>query len=81
MADSSDTSFDDTLQKRSLLEFKSHKIFWNRYLSWFYVQGKGVWKAFVQEKPFTNVPESLSNIINLAQLAIQDNDQRNREEV
>jgi hypothetical protein len=44
-------------------------------LSWFYVQGKRICKAFVQEKPFTSVPESLSNIINLAQLAIQENDQ------
>jgi hypothetical protein len=34
------------------------------------------WKAFVQEKAiYKRAPESLSNIINLAQLAIQDNDQ------
>jgi hypothetical protein len=35
-----------------------------------------VGKAFVQEKAiYKRAPESLSNIINLAQLAIQDNDQ------
>jgi hypothetical protein len=32
-------------------------------------------------KQFTNVPESLSNIINLAQLAIQENDQETAVEV
>jgi hypothetical protein len=55
MADGSDASLMIRCEKRSLLEFKSHKIFWNRYLSWFYVQGKELGKTFVQEKPFTNV--------------------------
>jgi hypothetical protein len=36
-------------EKRSLLEFKSHKIFWNRYLSWFYVQGKELGKPLFKK--------------------------------
>jgi hypothetical protein len=67
--------------QRSLLEFKSHKIFWNRYLSWFYVQGKELESLCSRKAIYKRAPESLSNIINLAQLAIQDNDQEVAKEV
>ena len=77
MADSSDTTFGDTLRKALIVRVqKSQDLFWNHYLSWFYVQQKEFGKAFIQEKAiYKRVPESLSNIINLAQLSIQEGDQ------
>tara|TARA_R110002124_G_scaffold75824_8_gene203249 strand:+ start:125 stop:1903 length:1779 start_codon:yes stop_codon:yes gene_type:complete len=77
MADSSDTTFGDTLRKALIVRVqKSQDLFWNHYLSWFYVQEKEFGKAFIQEKAiYKRVPESLSNIINLAQLSIQEGDQ------
>ncbi|MDG2430899.1 tetratricopeptide repeat protein [Flavobacterium sp.] len=83
MADASDTSFSDALRKALIVRVqKSQDLFWNHYLSWFYVQGKELGKAFVQEKAiYKRVPESLSNIINLAQLAIQENDEETATEV
>jgi tetratricopeptide (TPR) repeat protein len=83
MADASDVSFSDDLRKALIVRVqKAQDLFWNHYLSWFYVQGKEFGKAFVQEKAiYKRVPESLSNIINLAQLAIQENDQETAVEV
>ena len=77
MADGSDASFSDALRKALIVRVqKSQDLFWNHYLSWFYVQEKELGKAFIQEKAiYKRVPESLSNIINLAQLAIQEGDQ------
>ena len=83
MADASDASFSDDLRKALIVRVqKSQDLFWNHYLSWFYVQGKEFGKAFVQEKAiYKRVPESLSNIINLAQLAIQDSDEETATQV
>jgi tetratricopeptide (TPR) repeat protein len=77
MADGTDTTFSDTLRKALIVRVqKSQDLFWNHYLSWFYVQEKEFGKAFVQEKAiYKRVPESLSNIVNLAQLSIQEGDQ------
>ena len=83
MTDASDFSFSDALRKALIVRVqKSQDLFWNHYLSWFYLQGKEFGKAFVQEKAiYKRAPESLSNIINLAQLAIQENDQETASEV
>ena len=72
-----DANFSDTLRKALILRVqKSQDLFWNRYLSWFYVQQKEFSKAFIQEKAiYKRNPESLSNIVNLAQLAIEEDDQ------
>ena len=83
MADASDVSFSDDLRRALIVRVqKSQDLFWNHYLSWFYVQGKEFGKAFIQEKAiYKREPESLSNIINLAQLAIQENDEETAVEV
>ena len=61
---------------------KNQDIFWNHYLSWFYVQQKEFEKAFIQEKAiYKRNPESLSNIINLAQLAIEEENQEAAKEI
>ena len=53
---------------------KTPDIFWNQFLSWFYVQQKEYDKAFVQERAiYKRNPESFYEIVTLAQLAIEDN--------
>jgi tetratricopeptide (TPR) repeat protein len=74
MADEGDTSFDDSLRKALIIRTqKNQDLFWNHYLSWFYVQHKEFEKAFIQEKAiYRRNPESLGNIVNLGQLAIEE---------
>jgi tetratricopeptide (TPR) repeat protein len=74
MADEGDTIFDDSLRKALIIRTqKNQDLFWNHYLSWFYVQHKEFEKAFIQEKAiYKRDSESLSNIVNLGQLAIED---------
>lgn len=62
--------------KKSLLvrTQKTPDIFWNQFLSWFYVQQKEYDKAFVQERAiYKRNPETFYEIVTLAQLAIEDN--------
>ncbi|MBD0725393.1 hypothetical protein B6A10_09400 [Flavobacterium sp. L1I52] len=77
MTDEADNSFSDALRKALILKVqKSQDLFWNRYLSWFYVQQKEFSKAFIQEKAiYKRNPESLTGILNLANLAIEEENQ------
>lgn len=77
MTDEADVSFSNALRKALILKVqKNQYLFWNQYLSWFYVQQKEFSKAFIQEKAiYKRNPESLSTILNLANLAIEDDDQ------
>jgi tetratricopeptide (TPR) repeat protein len=77
MTDEADATFSDALRKALILKVqKSQDLFWNRYLSWFYVQQKEFSKAFIQEKAiYKRNPESLSTILNLANLAIEEDNQ------
>jgi hypothetical protein len=59
-----------TLRKDLILRVQKIKIFWNHYLSWFYVQQKT--KSFIQV--YKRNSESLSNIVNLANLAVEEGD-------
>lgn len=83
MADEADTTFNDALRKSLILRTqKEQDVFWNRYLSWFYVQQKEFGKAFIQEKAiYKRDPESLSSIVNLAQFAIDDEDPEVAQEI
>lgn len=74
MVDEGDSNFNETLRKALILKTqKDQDVFWNHYLSWFYVQQKEFVKAFVQEKAiYKRNPESLSNIVNLGQLATEE---------
>ena len=83
MVDEGDASFNETLRKALILRTqKNQDIFWNRYLSWYYVQQKEFEKAFVQEKAiYKRDPESLSNIVNLGQLAIEEDNQEAAKEI
>lgn len=75
--------FNDALRKALLIRVqKSQDIFWNEYLSWFYVQQKEYGKAFIQEKAiYKRNPESFGNIVNLGQLAIEENDEEAATEI
>ena len=74
MTDEGDAAFSDSLRKALVVRTqKNQDVFWNRYLSWFYIQQKEFGKAFIQEKAiYKRDPESLSNIVNLGQLAIEE---------
>ncbi|MGA9638101.1 tetratricopeptide repeat protein [Flavobacterium sp.] len=76
MTGEGDANFSDLLRKALVIRVqKSQDIFWNRYLSWFYVQQKEFSKAFIQEKSiYKRNDTSLSNIVNLAQLSIEEED-------
>jgi len=83
MNEDADTNFNDILRKALLVRAqKDQDIFWNQYLSWFYVQQKEYGKAFVQEKAiYKRNPESFFNIVNLAELSIQENDDETAKEI
>ncbi|RDI08561.1 tetratricopeptide repeat protein [Flavobacterium sp. AG291] len=66
----SDT-FNASLRKALLLNTqKTQDIFWNQFLSWYFVQQKEYGKAFIQEKAiFKRNPDMFLNIVNLGRLA------------
>ena len=76
IADDSQKTFSETLKKSLLIRTqKTPDIFWNQFMSWFFVQQKEYGKAFIQEKAiFKRNPEYFVNIVNLARLSVQDND-------
>ncbi|OXB25390.1 hypothetical protein B0A80_00510 [Flavobacterium tructae] len=77
------TAFKDAMRKALILRTqKDQDVFWNHYLSWFYVQQKEFSKAFIQEKAiYKRDPESLSSIVNLGQFALNEEDIDTAEEI
>ncbi len=83
MSEDTDVAFNDALRKALILRTqKNQDVFWNEYLSWFYVQQKEYGKAFIQQKAiYKRNPETFSNIVNLAQLAIEEGDKETAKEI
>ncbi|WP_269240948.1 tetratricopeptide repeat protein [Flavobacterium limnophilum] len=83
MAEEGDENFNETLRKALITRAqKNQDIFWNEYLSWYYVQQKEFGKAFIQEKAvYKRNPDSLSSIVNLGQLAIEEDDPEAAKEI
>ena len=83
MVDEGDAAFSEMLRKALIIRTqKNQDVFWNHYLSWFYVQQKEFEKAFIQEKAiYKRNPESLNSILNLAQLAIEEENQETAKEI
>jgi tetratricopeptide (TPR) repeat protein len=83
MFEEGDENFNETLRKGLIIRAqKNQDVFWNHYLSWFYVQQKEFGKAFIQEKAiYKRNPESLSSIVNLGQLAIEEDDPEAAKEI
>lgn len=77
------TAFKDAMRKALILKTqKDQDVFWNHYLSWFYVQQKEFGKAFIQEKAiYKREPESLMSIVNLSQFAMNEDDDETAEEI
>lgn len=76
MIDDASDSFSDLLRKSLLVKAqKTQDIYWNEFLSWFFVQQKQYDRAFAQEKAiFKRNDEDLSNILNLAGLTVEEGD-------
>jgi tetratricopeptide (TPR) repeat protein len=83
MTEDADANFNDTLKKSLLIRTqKTQDVFWNDFLSWYFVQQKEYGKAFVQQKAiYKRNPESFGNIVNLGEMAIADNDQDSAKEI
>ncbi len=83
MSETTDLTFNESLRKALVLKTqKNQDLFWNQFLSWFYVQQKEFDKAFIQEKAiYKRNQESLSNIVNLAQLAIEEKNEETAKEI
>ena len=83
MTENSDVTFKEALRKALLIRIqKNQEVFWNKYLSWFYVQQKEFGKAFIQEKAiYKRNPESLYNIVNLVQISIEEDDKETAKEI
>ncbi|WP_264520200.1 tetratricopeptide repeat protein [Flavobacterium sp. N1994] len=83
MTEDVDVNFNESLKKALLIRAqKTQDIFWNDFLSWLFVQQKEYGKAFIQQKAiYKRNPESFANIVNLGQMAIEDNDQSSAEEI
>ncbi len=76
-------NFNDLLRKALLVRVqKNQDVFWNQYLSWYYVQLKEYGKAFIQEKAiFKRNPDTFPNIINLAELSVNEDDTETAKEI
>ncbi|MEO8516816.1 MAG: tetratricopeptide repeat protein [Flavobacterium sp.] len=83
MMEDTQKTFTEYLKKALLLRTqKTQDLFWNQYMSWFFVQQKDYGKAFIQEKAiFKRNPDNFYNIINLAKLAIDDNEDETAREI
>jgi len=81
--ESKETTFSETLRKSLLVRAqKNQDIFWNQFLSWFYVTQKEYSKAFIQEKAiYRREQESLSSIVNLGQMALDESDEETAQEI
>lgn len=77
-------TFNETLRKALLLKAQKSQqdIFWNQFLSWYYIQQKEYNKAFIQEKAiYRRNPESFGNIVNLAEMAIDEREKETAKEI
>ena len=83
MTEDGDANFNEALRKALVVRTqKNPDIFWNQYLSWFYVQQREYGKAFIQEKAiYRRNPESLSSIVNLGHLAIEEGENDTAKEI
>ncbi|NBL64980.1 tetratricopeptide repeat protein [Flavobacterium sp. NST-5] len=76
MNDDASENFNAMLRKSLLLRAqKTQDLYWNEFLSWFFVQQKEYDKAFIQEKAiYRRNPDSFSHIVGLAQIAVDENE-------
>jgi tetratricopeptide (TPR) repeat protein len=83
MTEEVDANFNEALKKALLIRAqKTQDVVWNDFLSWYFVQLKEYGKAFIQQKAiYKRNPDSFANIVNLGQMAIEDNDEESAKEI
>jgi tetratricopeptide (TPR) repeat protein len=76
LSDDNSGNFNAALKKALLIRIqKTQDLFWNQFLSWLYVQNREYSKSFIQEKAiYKRDSDSFSNIVNLGQLAMEDDE-------
>lgn len=76
MTEDANENFNDLLKKALLIRAqKTQDLFWNDFLSWYFIQLKEYGKAFIQQKAiYKRSPDSFANIVNLGQMAMDDKD-------
>ncbi|WP_444671204.1 tetratricopeptide repeat protein [Flavobacterium columnare] len=76
-------TFANTLRKSLLLRTqKNQDLFWNEFMSWFFINQKEYNKAFIQEKAiYRRNPENFNNLFNLARLASQEKETDTEREI
>ncbi len=74
MNEESPETFNTALRKALLVNTqKTQDIFWNQFLSWFFVQQRDYGKAFIQERAiYKRDPDSFVNIVALAKLTVEE---------
>jgi tetratricopeptide (TPR) repeat protein len=74
LMDDADGSFAKEIKKGLLLKTQqSQDVYWNQFLSWYFVQQKEYGKAFVQEKAvYKRNPDSFYTIVTLARMALDE---------
>jgi tetratricopeptide (TPR) repeat protein len=75
--------FADELRKALLIRTqKTQDIFWNEFMSWYYITQKEYGKAFIQEKAiYKRNPDNFDKIITLARLASDENEKEIQREI
>lgn len=75
--------FSEALRKALLIRTqKTQDIFWNEFMSWYFVSQKEYGKAFIQEKAiYKRNPDNFAKILNLARLASQEKETQVEREI
>ena len=75
--------FVEQLRKALLLRTqKTQDLFWNQYMSWFFMQQKEYSKAFIQEKAiYKRNPDNFYSLLNLAKLAGEEKEKQVQRDV
>lgn len=75
--------FSDALRKALLLRTqKTQDIFWNEFMSWYFVSQKEYGKAFIQEKAiYKRNPDNFDKILNLARMASEEKEREVQREI
>ncbi len=83
MNEESPETFNTAVRKALLVKVqKTQEIFWNQFLSWYFVQQKEYGKAFLQEKAiYKRNPETFPNIVNLAHFAFVEGEDDTAKEI
>lgn len=74
ISEDTEGNFTEYIKKALLIRVqKNQDIYWNQFLSWYFVQQKEYGKAFTQEKAiYKRNPEGFYNIVNLAKFAMEE---------